>query len=139
VIRSTRPPRRREAPQLGRGGWEHLNGVLFARAAGRCEQCGEALTGDVERAHRQRRRDGGDRASNVLLVHAACHRWQHAHPQDAQRWGWQVSSYAGDPAAVPVRLWGGASVLLDDVGLFHPVAPVADSPYSEARSHYADG
>lgn len=116
-------PRRRTAPQAGTTGaetshewWEAATLALLRRSGHRCEKCGHPLNGQLERHHRQRRRVGGDRLSNLLALHTVCHQWITEHPTDALAAGWIVSSHAPDPAAVPVRLPGADWWLLDDDG-----------------------
>lgn len=115
-IRSRRAtPRRRTAPRWTPAEWEEGNAVLYARSGGCCEMCGKPLNGSAERAHRVRRRDGGDRLSNLLLLHPACHAWTHAHPLQSNARGYILPTHA-DPATTPV-LWRGTElVLLDDDG-----------------------
>lgn len=115
-------PRRRAAPQADRAGWEQLDAALQRRAGGRCECCGQPLDGRAERSHRQRRAVGGDRLANLLLVRPECHARHHARPAVAMSpaHGWQVSSYAADPAEVPVLWRGRRFVLLDDAGGMTP-------------------
>jgi hypothetical protein len=88
---------------------------LFIRAAGRCEWCGNLLHDDAARHHRMRRRDGGDRFANVVLLHTACHRHVHANPIDARASGFIVPTSAGDVAAQPILIRGHWR-LLDDAG-----------------------
>ena len=110
-------PRRRQAPRWTSEQWSEATQVLLARDHGRCPVCGHLLTDRAERHHRQRRRDGGDRYANLLLLHAACHAEAHAHPVRARDAGWIVAAYEPDPAAVPVRFSGtDPRWLLDDSG-----------------------
>lgn len=109
-------PRQRVAPRWTAAEWEDANALLYARAGGRCECCDVALSGRAERHHRQRRRDGGDRLANLLLLAPECHAWVTTHPAVALDRGLIVSAHAADPAQVPV-LWRGAVwSLLDDAG-----------------------
>lgn len=109
-------PRRREAPRWTREDWESANLALMARAAWFCECCGMPVDGQsVERHHRQRRRDGGDRLANLLMLLSSCHHFWTEHPADAIVRGIIVRTHA-DPAEVPV-LWRGSDwSLLDDAG-----------------------
>lgn len=85
------------------------------RSKGRCEVCGFELWGDVERHHRKRRVLGGDRLSNLMVLHSACHRKVTEHPTWAFRMGFRVAA-ADDPAAVPVAYRGKDRLMLDDEG-----------------------
>lgn len=113
-------PRRREAPQEDGDWWADATFALLRRCADRCERCGGPLRGRLERHHRQRRRDGGDRVSNLLALHPECHSWVTTHPAEAIERGWIVPVEA-DPAAARVWLAGvglrpGGWFLLDDGG-----------------------
>lgn len=93
--------------------------LLQARAGGRCECCGELLLGRCERHHRMRRRDGGDRLANLLVLLPACHAHWTAHPDEARLRGIIVPTYSS-PEAAPV-LWRGSSWLrLTDWGELLP-------------------
>jgi hypothetical protein len=118
IKRKRSQPRRRAAPRFDREQWDEATMLLFARARGRCEIGGEQLGRDhVERHHRQRRRDGGDRLSNLLLVCTDHHRHVTEHPVDARRSGFVVTALSRiDPADVPVQQWGDTWVLLSDTG-----------------------
>lgn len=113
-------PRRRESPRGDTAWWENANRLLLTRCDHRCDRCRRPLGGAMERHHRQRRAVGGDRLSNLLALHPTCHTWITEHPAEATAAGWIVSSYAPDPAAVPVDL-GGRLYLLDDDGHAIPV------------------
>lgn len=108
-------PRRREAPRWSAEEWETANHQLMVRSGGCCEMCGDILEGHSERAHRVRRRDGGDRLANLLLLHPFCHAWTHAHPVEAGALGLILATHQ-DPAAVPVWHRATGWVLLDDNG-----------------------
>lgn len=133
-MRRRRPePRKRAAPQQTREWWNVANGLLWHRAQGRCEHCGLTIGArdPVERHHRIRRRDGGDRLSNLLLLRKACHEWITHHPEEARRKGWIVSALGGtDPTAAPVLHWGRRWVTLTDEGTtLHAQAPAErDTP-----------
>lgn len=116
-------PRRRTAPQHGTDWWTNATHALWARSGGRCERCDRALGGGigVSRHHRMRRRDGGDRLSNLLLLCGSgttgCHGWVTEHPDEAYANGWSVRALATtDPAEVPVRI-NGRLWVLDDHGV----------------------
>jgi hypothetical protein len=109
-------PRRRTAPTFQRNDWDEATMTLWARSRGNCEHCGRPLNGRMERHHRQRRRDGGDRLSNLLAVLPDCHGEIHAHPALSRERGWIVSAYVADPRAIPVSQWGEQQVVFDDKG-----------------------
>lgn len=108
-------------PRWGHDEWQAANEVLMRRCRGRCERCGQELRG-VERHHRQRRRDGGDRLANIVVLCREDHRSIHAHPVEARMHGFIVS-FAADPEEWPVKVadrwvWlrddGGSEPLSDD-------------------------
>ena len=108
-------PRRREAPRWAAAEWEEATRTLYRRSGGRCECCGRPFTGDEERSHRVRRRDGGDRLSNILLLRRACHaHWTH-NPSAARQAG-VILRTTDDPLTTPVMLRGTEEVWLDDLG-----------------------
>lgn len=114
-LRARRPePRRRDAPRWDASGWAEAEPLLQARAGGRCDCCGRPLVA-VERHHRKRRRDGGDRLANVLLLLPECHRRWTVQPAQAQARGLIVPVHA-DPLEVPVLWHGKRLVLLGDDG-----------------------
>lgn len=107
-------PRRREAPRWTRADWVKANTLLMERSGGVCERCRKPDCGPFERHHRKRRRDGGDRLANLLLLGRPCHVWVTEHPREAREAGWIVPVW-GDPLVVPV-LVGSRWWLLDDAG-----------------------
>lgn len=113
-------PRRRDAPRFDRQEWDDASLKLFARSRGMCERCGNSLNGRGERHHRQRRRDGGDRLSNLLLICTDCHREITDKPESetrARALGYIVPALGiAEPDAYEVLLWGDTWVLLDDEG-----------------------
>jgi hypothetical protein len=114
----TRDRGRRIAPYFDTAQWDEANMRLAARSRLRCEIGGEPLSNEhVERHHRERRRDGGDRLANLLLVCSTHHQLAHSEPRWAREHGYIVSALADvDSAAVPVLLWGTDWVLLTDTG-----------------------
>lgn len=114
-------PRRREAPRWSADDWQEATMLLLARCGSRCEKCGQPLGNQLERHHRQRREVGGDRLSNLLALHPACHAWITEHPEEAREQGWIVSANgpiggAPNPELAPVRLPDGYLWLLRDDG-----------------------
>lgn len=112
--------RRREAPQEDAAWWEEANHLLLLRSGHRCERCGHVLGEPqyIERHHRLRRRDGGDRLSNLLILHRRCHTYITEHPAESKVNGWIVPT-GQDPSEVPVilpGLTGTARWLLRDDG-----------------------
>lgn len=109
----TKPPRWTTREQ-----WDAATLALLRRDGDVCRWCGEALAGRAERHHRQRRRVGGDRLANLLLLHPACHNGGpgsvHGSPGAARERGFIVSAF-GDPLVVPV-LMGTVWFALDDEG-----------------------
>jgi hypothetical protein len=71
---------------------------------GACEGCDRRHASDW--AHRWARSGGGLWCpSNGLALCRVCHKWQHAHPIDAQVAGWTIVPEGGEapvPAEVPV-------------------------------------
>ena len=110
----TRPPRWDTAQ------WESASLLVMHRDGLACLWCGEPLRGEVARHHRMRRRAGGDRLANILLLHGDCHRHIHAHPIEARGRGFIVSVYA-DMLGEPVVAKNGRAWLLDDQGGRLPV------------------
>jgi hypothetical protein len=109
-------PRRRATPQWDEHAWTHAIYVLNKRCGGRCECCGKPLNNRAERHHRIRRRDGGDRLSNLLTLLPECHHYWTEHPAEARDRGIIVRSEVRFPSTVPVLWQGRRLVLLDDEG-----------------------
>lgn len=108
-------PRRRAAPQHDEQWWAWATVELLRRCHGLCERCGQPLGGNLERHHRMRRRDGGDRLSNLLALHSRCHTYITEHPEEARANGWIVSALStAAPDEVPVRIAGLLWLLRDD-------------------------
>ena len=103
-------------PRWTQAEWDEATLVLWQRAQDRCEHCGKPLRGRMSRHHRQRRAVGGDRYANLLVLLPACHGDIHASPASSRDNGWIVSAFVDDPADIPVLLWGGRTVRLDDDG-----------------------
>ena len=116
-------PRKRTAPRAAtHAAWDDFTMKLWARSRGLCEVCGDVPP--TERHHRKRRRDGGDRLSNLLFVCTPCHRLITDQPESvtkARANGWIVPALGiAEPDTYPVRQWDTTWVLLDDDG--HAVA-----------------
>lgn len=108
-------PRRRAAPLQDESWWAWATLELLRRSGHRCERCGQPLSGNMERHHRIRRRDGGDRLSNLLALHSRCHAYITEHPEEARANGWIVSALSNiDPEHAPVRIDGTWWNLTDD-------------------------
>lgn len=102
--------------------WETVTLELVRRDGDRCWFCGLPFRGDAARHHRMRRREGGDRLANVILLHTACHQEVHAHPYDSRQGGLIVSVHDDllqAPAEHARRGWR----LLDDDGNATPCDP----------------
>lgn len=108
-------PRRRVAPRWDGEDWRAANGLLMIRSKGRCECCGQPLNGQVERHHRKRRRDGGDRFANILFLLPEHHMRVTVNPAWAEERG-LIVRVEGDLLAEPVWWQGKRWVLLDDDG-----------------------
>lgn len=68
-----------------------------------CQRCRRDC-GPSARDHRQNRRAGNTRSSNLQCLGLACHIWKTEHPRLALEEGWAVPSW-GDPAEWPARRW----------------------------------
>lgn len=107
--------------------WDEANQRLFVRAEGGCEICGRSDA--IERHHRKRRTDGGDRLSNVVWLCPDHHRYVTEHPSEARRYGWIVS-VSRDPLEVPF-LWRRREwVYLDDEGNKTPLTIELDDAHA---------
>jgi 5-methylcytosine-specific restriction endonuclease McrA len=84
----------------------------------RCLRCGMAGT---EQHHRVRRRDGGHRRSNIVLLCHDCHREVTLNPLTSKLTGYIVPPWLADAApTTPLMTFTGAWVLLDDEGNVTP-------------------
>jgi len=82
----------------------------------KCARC--ASSADLHIHHRMPRSGGSDEsAANRVTLCASCHRWCHAHPEQAGAQGWVVLRSA-DPALVPVQhaVWPAGPILLREDG-----------------------
>lgn len=112
-------PRRRTAPRVAtHAEWDEFTMLLWARARGLCERCGDRAP--TERHHRKRRRDGGDRLANLLFLCTPCHGEITDQPESVTRaraLGYIVPALGvSDVETYPVLQWGTTWVLLDDDG-----------------------
>lgn len=113
---------RRRAPRRDTGPQFWVKQEVQARWGGRCARCGGPGS-NIH--HRQPRRMGGSRdprvngPANLLWLCGTgttrCHGWIESHRDAAREAGWLLRD-GQDPAAVPVLLWDGRRVLLDDDG-----------------------
>ena len=108
-------PRRRDAPRWTAEDWEAATFTLLTRDRGRCPWCTRPLDDRAERHHRRRARDGGDRYSNLLLMHPECHAAAHGSPERARSAGVIVPVFGAPPPTWPVMM-DGRWWLLDDAG-----------------------
>jgi hypothetical protein len=94
-----------------------LRALVYRRAGGLCECCGERLRlADYQCHHRKLRSRGGqDSAANLCALHGRCHTRVHGHPAWATEHGFQVPS-GDDPAMVAIALHGAAWRLLTPTG-----------------------
>lgn len=72
--------------------------AVMARSRGRCEaRCSQVCTGVVDEVHHRKRRSQGgtDDPGNLLACCALCHRFIHAHPEQAYDMGWLLHSWEG--------------------------------------------
>lgn len=108
AIRARRPTRRRRAAPEEEWDWwlTYANPLLMLRCGGICERCGTPLgTTHIERHHRIRRRDGGDRLSNLMALCRTCHIRVTDYPTEAYANGWSIRALDEvDPETIPVRL-----------------------------------
>lgn len=125
--------RRRPAPRWTAPEWEAATQGLLRRANGVCEICGVYGSGGFERHHRVRRRDGGDRPSNLIIAHATCHKQVTEHPAEARRDG-HIVRFATDPVGVPARFHDGWFLLDDEFGRTRVKVPDGDAEVWEPQA-----
>lgn len=88
----------------------------------RCVRCSlhVNVAGGGSIHHRQRRRDGGHRPCNLIVLCGSgttgCHGWVTAHPAQARDSGFIVPTW-GDPATTPILYQGRLMMLGDDYSL----------------------
>lgn len=107
-------------PRWDRGEWDTATVMLLGRDGSDCSWCGKGLRGDAHRHHRMRRKEGGDRLENLVLVHGACHAELHSQVWEARRRGFVVPTWS-DPLAWPVHLRGIAWSWLNAEGTRSPL------------------
>ncbi|ORA02137.1 hypothetical protein BST17_24825 [Mycolicibacterium bacteremicum] len=108
-----------------------VKAIVYERAGGLCERCGNHHT-DVQYHHRRPRGSGGSRRAdtnlpaNCLLLGASCHHATEMGRTTAYEFGWLVRQ-GHNPSEVPV-FRRGAWVLLDNDGGFERVpAPTQEA------------
>lgn len=95
-----------------------LRDVVFSRAGGCCELCGERLQPGWEWHHRKRRSQGGkDDASNGVALHPLCHKRIHGHVAWAESVGFLVRS-TSSPGRTRIALHGTTWVRLTGDGSY---------------------
>lgn len=108
--------------------------LILRRAQFRCDRCG--LRAEYAHFHHRtpRRMGGSSREdlglpSNGLLLHGSCHAYIESKRRVAAELGFLVG-YGSAPSDVPVMLWRGWALLLDDGGLTMLDGPPPIHPYS---------
>lgn len=102
--------------------------LVEERSGGRCERCG--MNGS-DLHHRQRRRDGGHGAGNLVRLCRTDHDWVHANPEPAKARGFIIDPWVADPTTVPIRTYS-EWVLFDNDGGQEFIQP---PPSFDAREH----
>lgn len=96
-----------------------LREQLWLRCGGYCESCARPLPQDYWAAHHRKLRSHGrdDSLTNLVALHHSCHNLAsdsvHLRPGPAYERGLLVRSWE-DPAATPLIMRDGTSVLLSD-------------------------
>lgn len=103
--------------------YEVVRAIVWSRSRGYCERCGSALPDNWALHHRKLRSRGGlDTPDNLVALHHECHNLAsnsiHNNPAHAKETGFMVSSW-DDPAACPLTLANGDSVILTKEGTYH--------------------
>jgi len=77
--------------------------IVKQRAHWRCERCGVPNpSGEVHHRRSRLVRDLHQHCPCCLVfLCGTCHRWVHAHPFEAKRFGFIVSKFTAEPATVP--------------------------------------
>lgn len=121
--------------------WGSLRTLVTARSRDRCEACGVRLVhGRWSVHHRKPKGMGGtrdpelDSPANLLVTcgdgATGCHGWLDGNPEAYRRGLLIRRSSVERPEEVPVVLWSGRRVLLDDTGNY---APAPGPPYDLER------
>jgi len=77
-----------------------------------CVVCSRAVIDQGHIHHRKlRKHGGGDDASNLIVIHPACHRWVHGNPSASYDAGYLVHSW-DDAQHVPVQFKDGRMAYL---------------------------
>lgn len=81
--------------------------LVGARDGGYCVRCGlPARPAQWHHRRGKRVKDEHQHAPcNGITLCGTCHPWVHAHPKQAEEWGWIVSRHA-DPCSTPVFVTG---------------------------------
>lgn len=92
---------------------------VLERAGGYCEKCGGTLYDAYNLHHRKLKSRGGkDQVSNLIAVHNYCHIQQkdsiHDNPEESERMGFMVPSWARPDEHPLIRPDGSIVLLLDD-------------------------
>lgn len=108
-------PKKRRAPKPGVT--PDTRAAVLARAAGRCEACGNGFTeAGVHVHHRKKRSQGGGHdLPNLVALHPDCHVIAPGAVHQRSAWAYEVGLMVRrgeDPAAVPLLLHGRREVLL---------------------------
>lgn len=126
VLRRTTPK-----PRTSRdtGPTRDVRAIVWARANGCCERCGQRITDNMYSSvhHRKARGLGGssdarlNEPSNLVLLCGSgttdCHGFVESHRNDAHRVGWLLWRNA-DARRVPVDIYGRGPTLLSDDGTY---------------------
>lgn len=97
--------------------------LLWQRAQGRCERCGEELYAfGWDASHRAARRTELHDVTNLCCICRPCHVWVESYWTLGEAEGFRVSTHAKDPGALPVLLHRSRWVRLTADGRYEDVA-----------------
>ena len=99
---------------------KELRELTWERSKGYCEACGKPMDYETwDWSHRLSKSHGGKyEVQNGMAVHHACHLEEiENHPYLARQKGWRVASQ-GNPAEVPILLYGRKWVYLTTDGKY---------------------